>query len=157
MASCFGLIIVRNLVRMPLRSLGSRSWGRGFAFCLNGRTINVFLACFRGYWLCCCCCCWLTGPSGPLWLFGGLVKNFREMKTSIFIECIAHNYKWSHGVPWKESVPLGLSPLLLPLEFVWRFGGVLLAAYRSLLLALNIQFCILQQMRALPYLVGVQK
>lgn len=126
MASCFGLIIVRNLVRMPLRSLGSRSWGRGFAFCLNGRTINVFLACFRGYWLCCCCCCWLSGPSGLLWLlwlFGGLVKNFREMKTSIFIECIAHNYKWSHGVPWKGSQ----SHRGRLLSSLWSSFGVLVA------------------------------
>jgi len=74
---------------------------------------------------------------------GLLVKNFREMKTSIFIECIAHNYKGPRG-------PLN-PPSNSPTIQQHYLFGLLLGS------ALNIQFCILQQMRALPYLGGVQK
>lgn len=164
------LLIVRNLVRMPLRSppkrmRSNRSRQQSFVFsaallplspspsrslvvlALTGRTINVFDSVWG------CATFWGIQMRSQL----SRNENFNFLSSAF----IAHNYKSPKAVALPPG-SLHAMPLLLP--HASSAAAVAAAAWRNMpasagatLAALDIQFCILQQMRVLPYLVGVQK
>lgn len=86
-------------------------------------------------------------------------RNFREMKTSIFYR--VHSLLIITKAQKQLLLPPGcLSAMPLPLPHARPAAAACLnmpAFAGATLAALDIQFCILQQMRVLPYLVGVQK
>lgn len=164
------LLIVRNLVRMPLRSppkrmRSNRSRQQSFVFsaallpvslslclarslvvlALTGRTINVFAS----VWGC------ATFWGIQMWPQLSRNENFNFLSSAF----IAHNYKSPKAVAAASGQPprYASAPATCLLCCCCSMAQHACLSAGATLAALDIQFCILQQMRVLPYLVGVQK
>lgn len=110
---------------------------------LTGRTINVFAS----VWGC------ATFWGIQMWPQLSRNENFNFLSSAF----IAHNYKSPKAVAATSGLHLchASAPATCPLAAAACLN--MPASAGATLAALDIQFCILQQMRVLPYLVGVQK